>query len=467
MSKQNRIDARKKATDRENAKQILQKAEELGLTYHADELPPDELEDSQYKKTLYNSLMSMIPYTQAWYEASAAEEELDNLSKIRIERAKTDDLVAMTKMGRHEEALTKMMAETNHDYFYFNKLRQKMESEGKIKVEIPNLNPFEDLEKGKNRNRIKKAQRMQFALIDDSMMKELAAYNKTVENVGKPKKDAPCSWKGKSKEGALLGCSNLRMRHPRNKIKDTDGTETAEILMYCPYHISSCISDLHSADAPVKIKQPNGLGLCMECFITASSNAKPPKFTRESSPGVYPLSIVTKANASSAVEEGGVSDSTVPGNESTQETLDENSICRWKPPHGNKEMFGYRCCNKVIKDGNNGKFSPYCGFHVKSCVRVHLQGSSAIVAVKNCYGLCTSHYIAEHGSPPPELPFPLPGMDNPRALKQENLRKARHWAAPSDNPPEDVDAQPYEPVEPPTEFIPKLLERARMLKYKR
>ena len=153
MSKATRIADREKATNRENARMLLERAEELGLNYHEVELPPDELEETQYKKTILSSLTSMIPYTQAWYEANAAEDEMDDLGKIRIERAQCADLVAMTKMGRHEEALAKMMAETNNDFFYFNKLRMKMEAEGKIKVEVPNLNPFKDLEQGKGRNR--------------------------------------------------------------------------------------------------------------------------------------------------------------------------------------------------------------------------------------------------------------------------------------------------------------------------
>ena len=154
MSKAARIADREKATARENAKMLLERASELGLNYQEVELPPEELEEAQYKKSILNSLASMIPYTQAWYEATAAEEEMDDLGKIRIERAKCDDLVAMSKMGKHEEALAKMMSETNNDFFYFNKLRVKMEAEGKIKVEVPNLNPFKDLEHGKGRNRL-------------------------------------------------------------------------------------------------------------------------------------------------------------------------------------------------------------------------------------------------------------------------------------------------------------------------
>jgi hypothetical protein len=155
-SRMDKVAKEAKATERENAKMILERAKELGLEYQNEELPPDELDEDQYKKGLAYSLLSMIPYTQAWYEGFAAEEEMDDLAKIHIERSKCDDLVSLTKMGRHknEEALQKMMKETNHDFFYFNKLRTKMEAEGQIEVRLPDLNPFKDLEHGKNKNRL-------------------------------------------------------------------------------------------------------------------------------------------------------------------------------------------------------------------------------------------------------------------------------------------------------------------------
>ncbi len=432
MSKAKKIQEKKNATDRENARSILKKAEELGLGYVDTELPPDELEESQYKRSIFTSLMSMIPYTQAWYEASSAEEELDDLGKIRIERAKVDDLVAMTKMGRHEEALTKMMAETNNDFFYFNKLRTKMEAEGKIKVELPNLNPNSEMERGQHRNRLKKAQRMQFAFIDDSMMKQLSAFNKSAEDLGRPKKDAPCTWRGKSKEGVLLGCMNLRMRHPTNTYKE-NGEEFPEILLYCAHHIVNCIAAAHAFTEPVRIQHCNGFGLCTECFVERGKG-KPPHVSKEAAAGVLPVAaMVSKASLAFSGGGGGGRGEGEDGSvhsKTAVAVVEEGSTCRWKPDDVlEKSLFGYRCTNKVIKNDNTGLFTPFCGYHVRACVCVHPHGSSDAIAVKNCLGLCSSHHIAKQGKPPKVLLLPYPGMDNPRLLKQELMAKAKHWVS--------------------------------------
>ena len=93
---------------------IAEKMKEQGLGFEAHELPPlDEEGDNalelQVKKTFWQSLKALLPGSDEAFEGAMAEEEMDNLQKIEIEKAKAQDLLALTKIGRHEEALDTMM----------------------------------------------------------------------------------------------------------------------------------------------------------------------------------------------------------------------------------------------------------------------------------------------------------------------------------------------------------------------
>ena len=63
----------------------------------------------------------------------------------------------MTKVGKHEEALAKMMSETDRDFFFFNKLKKEKTEKGQWEFKKPVLNPYEFMEKGSEQNRFKKA----------------------------------------------------------------------------------------------------------------------------------------------------------------------------------------------------------------------------------------------------------------------------------------------------------------------
>ncbi|KAJ1393044.1 hypothetical protein B484DRAFT_408313, partial [Ochromonadaceae sp. CCMP2298] len=52
---------------------------DAGVEFTDHELPPDEVEDKEVQKSMLQSLRTMIPYTDEWYEAKAAEEEMDDL----------------------------------------------------------------------------------------------------------------------------------------------------------------------------------------------------------------------------------------------------------------------------------------------------------------------------------------------------------------------------------------------------
>jgi hypothetical protein len=199
MGKNDEMRKRQEEKARWEKEQLVKKTEELGLAFVNNELPPDDDEEVTVNTSLSKSLLSMIPFTQAYYEAQASEQEMDDLAKIRIEKAKASDLLALSKMGKHEEALEKMMAETNNDFFYFNKLKQKMEADGKFKYKTINLNPFKDI--GNKKNRLRKAIRMNFDDVKSSDVLNLAAsvLNANDKDAAlkrlRAMRFAPCSWR--------------------------------------------------------------------------------------------------------------------------------------------------------------------------------------------------------------------------------------------------------------------------------
>lgn len=180
----------------EEKEETQRKLEELGMGYEEKEIPPDDVDPSMVNKGLWHTLQSMIPYTSAYYEAKAAIEELDDYHQIRIDIARAAELVSKSRIGRHEEALEEMMGETDHDYFYFNKIKHNQTVEGKWRYIPPKLDPFRYLERGGNR--LRKAVGMQFAILDEAVMRKLAVHGRLLGEKAKAvllDKDENCNWK--------------------------------------------------------------------------------------------------------------------------------------------------------------------------------------------------------------------------------------------------------------------------------
>ena len=133
----------------EKRAQIYERMEEIGVRgSDPNWLPDDEIDEEDVQKSLWYTFKSMIPGTNEYYESTQAEEDLDDLKGIRIEKAKANDLLALAKMGKHEEALAKMKMDTTNDYHYFNRLMTKMRDEGKWELKPPPSNPFADVARG-------------------------------------------------------------------------------------------------------------------------------------------------------------------------------------------------------------------------------------------------------------------------------------------------------------------------------
>ena len=129
--------ARLALEQRQREIELIQRAHELGLGFKEQELPKDYVDESSVKRTNMASVLALIPFTKEWKEASVAEDEFDNLPKIQLEKEKARALLEMVRIGQQDRALDIMLQETDNDYFYFNKLRTKLEGEGKYSYETP------------------------------------------------------------------------------------------------------------------------------------------------------------------------------------------------------------------------------------------------------------------------------------------------------------------------------------------
>ena len=407
LNKAELVKQRKEQARKEQAEVNRRRAAELGLGYVAVDVPPDEVDVKDVKRTQLNAFLSMVPYTNAWYEAQAALAEMDDLKRIRIERVKAEDLHLMTKVGRHEEALEKMMAETNYDFFYFNKLKDKHEKEGKWSFSVPNLNPFSFLSAGKDRNRIKKAFGSNFNLIETGSS-SITALNVNETNL---KGDSIlCLWRGKSKNGEALKCNNKRMERPSKKANGIP-----ELMSHCIYHASYCVGESHKPeDPPAKISVPNKMALCVECY-TLKTKKKIPPLTSESVPGVVPSAIMSTLGAKStgAKDDPNLAILTLKKSTTTApipvKRKKKATTCQWKPNKNNERLRMWMCANPFFKDPATGKVHETCAYHITLCIRAHEPNTNNIVTVPNIYGLCSMHHLAEQGIPPPQLPFPYPG----------------------------------------------------------
>jgi hypothetical protein len=490
-------------------------AASIGLDFVDHELPPDEVDEKLVKRSLITSLRSIIPYTNEWYEAKAAEEEMDDLKKIRIEKVKADDLYTMTKTGRYEEALENMMSETNYDFFYFNKLKMKMENEGKFHFEVPKkANVFADFEKGANRNRLKRAINAVNSFMDESMTNELTRIANLDEKISRKfANDGPCIWRGKSKDGENLKCDNARMRKPDKKgtvavvtnsssgySSRKDKEAVIDYYQFCCFHIPFCCSGNHENNGEnVKIKAPNDLGFCAECFML-KMKMKPPPMSCDICPGVVPITLLSGTKAKfvkSSVDDELSSDGGGYENESEgfesgigsgkqfgkkKRKKEKNPLlCQWIPNPTNEKLRIYECFNERVNDFDTNHRLPNCAWHLAKCIRVHPQGTNPIITVPNEYGLCSMHYLAEYGVHPPFVELPYPGM-KARTLKDFWKTLPRHFAVPSipytrspypsssftaSTPPPDIMGKDYYPPTEPESFAQIMRNIAKYAAYKR
>lgn len=484
----------------EREKKLMQeKLDRLGLNYQELEVPPDTVEQKDVAKSILSTIRSLIPYTQEYYEAKAAIEELNDLLKIRVEKSIAKELVVKAKTGKHDEALEEMLAETNNDLFYFNKLKYKQEQEGKWKYEGPIEDPFKYLSRG--HNRLRKAFTKPFALLDDNVIKKLEVHGRTLStkgNILQEEKTNHCAWRGKHPNSEEdLKCVNSRACFYFRKIMNKRGIEEPEYIAFCHYHALSCLGN--HEQYPPRIVIPNSEGLCNECYLHKIKHPAP-QLTMEAAPGVVAVNLIQlednqadnttfqelkelqedfeqeerpKAEYNPAIARtySSVTVNTAPTNEGEGDDaeLTDDSICCWRPNADESltYMRGYICKNKVFRNPKTKTLRRTCAMHMKQCYFNHESGGG-LIEIPNTLGLCMMHHIAVVGKPPKRKTFPYPGME--RKLREKGwLVKAAHWAAPSwpPMPAIRVNKKKYVAPEKPEGYLNVLRETARLMTFNR
>ena len=448
-------DARQEAMERaaEEERLILaSKMEDSGLNFVDHGLPPDEVDQDDVAKSLWSSIRGLFPGTDEYYEAEAAEEEMDNLKAIRIEKAKAEDYLALTKVGKHEEALAIMMAETNNDFFFFNKLMTKMEAEGKWEFEEPELNPFGILAAQQRRNRIRRAFRVAHNLLNEKEQLEMQATLNAMGGGKKKDRVLNCPWKGKSKQGEYLKCNNLKMEHPNTKEMDPDTKKEIPLLLeFCCYHSKICIEE-HEGE--IQIKVPNQAAMCTECHMMKRKDQPlQSKMTWETCPGVGPA---TSKSAPSVEElEAKLDD---------DNQLTPDSVCDWVASKKEISKRGFTCSNCVIRNPESKALHSVCGWHMKKCLRLHTGGGDNSVTIPNQHGLCVMHHTAEYGEPPKEPDYPYPGMIVKKG-KNAWMTAGHHWASPKYAPFHEREAEEYEEPDEPADFVQQMIAAGKYQKF--
>jgi hypothetical protein len=452
-------DAKNQAAERalEDEKRVLkEKMDAAGLS-HIDHKLPDEdltLDDPRIRKSLWKSIKGLFPGTDEYYEGMAAEDEMDDLKAIRIEKARANDYLAMTKTGKHEEALAVMMAETNNDFFFFNKLMTKYREEDKWKFEAPELNPFGLMEAAQRRNRIRRAFRATYQLTSNSQESALQGTLNAMKGTKNLRNTATnCNWKGKSKQGESLRCKNDRLPHPTMREKDpVTGKEGPVLFDTCAYHSANCVEE-HGK--PVAINVPNKFAFCTECHVSKQPGVAIQSMMRmDTSPGVCPASALAALPSAAELDAKVANDN----------TLTEDSICCWLAGKKEISLRGWQCGNKVIRNSTNKVLQNVCGWHVTICLRQHTGGGSNAVEIPNKHGLCVMHHTAEFGEEPIPAEFPYPGM-LVRKAKNAWMSEGHHWAAPNWAPSHPREAVEYEPPDLPEDFIQRVMAAGKYAKF--
>jgi len=452
-------DGKQQAAERamEDEKRVLkEKMDNAGLSHIDHGLPDEEIDqnDERIKATWWKSIKGIFPGTDEYYEGMAAEDEMDDLKAIRVEKAKASDYLAMTKTGKHEQALAIMMSDTNNDFFFFNKLMTKYREEGKWEYEDQELNPFGVMEAAQRRNRIRKAYRNTYQLTTNDQATALQGTLDAMDNSKKINTSTTCNWKGKSKQGEYLKCNNDRHAHPYIREKNPETRKDGpKLLDTCAFHAELCLEE-HADEIAIRV--PNSFAMCTECHITKHPE-KPMQnqMTMMTCPGVCP------ANAKSALP----TDEELDAKQNDESKLTEASICNWLASKKELHIRGWQCGNTVIRNPANKALQPVCGWHVKNCLQMHTAGgSSSLVEIPNKHGLCVMHYTQEFGEPPLQPDFPYPGMKVKKA-KNAWMNEGHHWAAPRWSPSFPREVAEYYPPDPPEDFMQRVIAAGKYAKF--
>ena len=207
-------------------------------------------------------------------------------------------------------------------------------------------------------------------------------------------------------------CNNAKLQHPWKMYKDEFGADVPEKISFCHYHAKFCLDPNKShGDHLVKIKEPNEFALCNECFVQKVKRP-PPHLPKFRIPGVARASRNVLGQAKLASKTRGAAG----------ESLNEDSICDWRPNRMIIAERGLSCNSKVFRNPESRALCKQCGWHLTECCLTHKDAdpSKKRIAIPNEFGLCVAHYVSKFGHPPKKLALPYPGMEK-REKEEEKI----------------------------------------------
>ena len=259
----------------------------------------DEPEPPQFNTV--ETLLSFIPFTKESKIAAAAIEMLDNLKRIKKEKSKAYDLMVMAKIGQHEQALATMLSETSDNMDYFIQMRRRLAEEGNpIRTEV-RKDTILSLERGKGKNRLKRATDVERDLSALTKKNKRSAQDtkKKVEstpldrdvtrNVLPPADVQPkCGYYGFDQNGIALRCRNvcIIIKKKKKTKGESESEEQEGRMQFCPYHHPYCLAKKNHPNGRFPIHEPNAAGLCMSCFASRYPDTKKPMYALNTVPGV-------------------------------------------------------------------------------------------------------------------------------------------------------------------------------------
>ena len=402
--------------------------------------------------SLIDGLLSLIPGTDAYKRAAAAQAILDNVDGMKAEIVRSGEIMKLIDEGLFENALKETKNDllgadpTKYlDYGRYNKFLGTAKESGEWRWAPPKHMQRKVKLSKKDQHKadiMKKWKLCQRALAGEHMIADTEEVSAHLNIVLKgatgtygssAAKSDQCTWRKDDAEGQLYLCGNSKFVHPTRKVMDALGVEVKEISKCCAWHVRDCTGE--HGGKHVRISIPNEDALCATCYLTKHGRQPNGRVTPFTVPGV-------RRDFSNAAGGGGgkMGAGTKSGGgdeKSPRQELTEFSICSWVPNREVSRERGLTCINVVFRNPETRALCPTCAWHVPKCVHPsHVKDTDdrpSRILIKNEHGLCIAHHVAKFKKPPEEKEFPYPGM----VLKHQAVEVVgiqSHWAAPSMEP---------------------------------
>jgi hypothetical protein len=158
---------------------------------------------------------------------------------VKEENERINDIKKLIDAKYYNAALKSLMADTDGDLHYFNKVKREAEN----------------------------------TKHDASFDRRHGKLKCSVASKVAPERE--CLWHGQTDRGFPLRCHNKCINHSHETTTDHLGVSCPRPLDFCAYHVKYCVETINHSDLPVRIRVPNEHALCNECFILKTMQQPP------------------------------------------------------------------------------------------------------------------------------------------------------------------------------------------------